>query len=184
VTEGRLVGIFVGAEARAPLTSVGEARAEVGRGLEGDRYRSAQGTFWKPMSDFEVTLIESESLDALTAETGTNLEPGEARRNLVTRGVRLNDLVNRQFQVGEVTLVGIRFCEPCSHLESLTGQKLRPFLAGRGGLRAGIVTGGVIRVGDVIRASDECRMTEPSAISTQPSAPGMASDCTCISAEG
>jgi MOSC domain-containing protein YiiM len=157
--EGRLVGIFVGSQARVPLSSIIEVRAEAGRGLEGDRYWSAQGTFWKPMADFEVTLIESESLEALAAETETTIEPGEARRNLVTRGVRLNDLVNCSFQVGEVTLVGIRLCEPCGHLERLTGQKLRPFLAGRGGLRAGIVTSGMIRVGDPIKTSDECRVT-------------------------
>src|SRR5215469_16188070 len=142
--EGRLIGIFVGPKAEAPLNSLHEVRAETGRGLEGDRYWSSQGTFWKPQSDFEVTLIEVESLEALAAEAGVVLEPREARRNLATRGVRLNDLVNRKFTVGEVTLLGIRLCEPCGHLERLTGRKLRPFLAGRGGLRAGIVKGGMI----------------------------------------
>lgn len=150
IGEGQLVGIFVGGEAEAPLTSVGEVRAEAGRGLEGDRYWARQGTFWKPKPDFEVTLIEVESLDALRAETGVVLEPREARRNLATRGVRLNDLVQRQFTVGQATLFGIRLCEPCGHLERLTGRRLRPFLEGRGGLRAGIVTGGLIRVGDSI----------------------------------
>jgi MOSC domain-containing protein YiiM len=149
--EGRLVGIFVGPEAKVALTAAREVRAEAGRGLEGDRYWSRQGTFWKPKSDFEVTLIEIESLETLAAETGVVLEPRDARRNLATRGVRLNELVNREFQVGEVTLVGIRLCEPCGHLERLTGQKLKPFLEGRGGLRAGIVSSGMIRLGDPIR---------------------------------
>jgi MOSC domain-containing protein YiiM len=149
--EGRLVGIFVGPQAEAPLGAVGEVRAEAGRGLEGDRYWAGQGTFWTAESDREVTLIEMESIEALAADNGIVLEPWQARRNLATRGVRLNDLVNRRFHVGEVTLLGIRLCEPCGHLERLTGQKLRPFLEGRGGLRAGIVTGGVIRIGDLIR---------------------------------
>ena len=153
--EGRVVGIFVVAEATAPLASVSEVRAEPGRGLEGDRYWLGQGTFWKQQPDYEVTLIETEAIEALAAETGVSLQPRDARRNLATRGVRLNDLVNRVFRVGEATLVGIRLCEPCGHLERLTGQTLRPGLVGRGGLRAGIVTGGLIRVGDAIEVEQE-----------------------------
>ena len=148
--EGRLVGIFVGDRAKAPMTSISAVQAEAGRGLEGDRYWSRQGTFWKPMSDFEVTLVEVESLEGLAAEAGVLLGAQDTRRNLATRGVRLNNLVNHRFTVGEVTLVGIRLCEPCGHLERLTGLKLKPFLEGRGGLRAGIVTSGIIRVGDLI----------------------------------
>lgn len=83
------------------------------------------------------------------------LEPADTRRNLVTRGVRLNELVGRRFRVGEVTLKGVRLCETCGHLEQLAGTKLRPFLAGRAGLRAGIVIGGVIRVGDAIQVEPE-----------------------------
>jgi len=150
MTDGRLIGIYVAAEARLPLRAVPEVRAEPGRGLEGDRYWARQGTLWKPEPDREVTLIESESLDALAREAVVALEPAAARRNLVTRGVRLNDLVGRCFQVGEVTLKGLRLCEGCGHLERLTGAQLRPFLAGRAGLRAAIITGGVIRVGDTI----------------------------------
>jgi MOSC domain-containing protein YiiM len=153
--EGRVVGIFIGPVAQAPLASVPEVRAEQGRGLEGDRYWSGQGTFWKREPDREVTLIETEALEALAAETGVTLEPSESRRNLATRGVRLNALVNRCFRVGEATLVGIRLCEPCGHLERLTGQTLRPGLVGRGGLRAGIAAGGVIRVGDPIEVERE-----------------------------
>jgi len=154
---GRVVGIFVGPEAKAPLASVAEVRAEPGRGLEGDRYWLGQGTFWKREPDYEVTLIETEALETLAVETGVMLEPCEARRNLATRGVRLNALVNRQFRVGEATLLGIRLCEPCGHLERLTGKTLRPGLASRGGLRASIVTGGVIRRGDAIEVERESR---------------------------
>jgi len=152
---GIVAGIFVGREAREPLTSVAQVRAEAGRGLEGDRYWSGQGTFWKPKPDHEVTLIETESLEALAAEAGVRLDPRDARRNLATRGVRLNDLVGRRFRVGEATLMGIRLCEPCAHLERLTGRTLRPALEGHGGLRAGIVTGGMIRVGDAISVEAE-----------------------------
>ena len=96
----------MGAEARLPLRAVLEVRAEPGRGLEGDRYWARQGTLWKPEPDREVTLIEWESLETLAREAAVALEPAAARRNLVTRGVRLNDLVGRWFQVGEVTLKG------------------------------------------------------------------------------
>lgn len=158
--DGQVAGIYVGGEARGPLAAVDEVHAEAGRGLEGDRYWKRQGTFWKPTADREVTLIESEVLESLSAEAGMTIEGHDARRNLVTRGVRLNALVNHRFRVGEATLVGIRLCEPCGHLEQLTGRRLRTFLAGRGGLRAGIVTGGVIRVGDRIEAEPEATATE------------------------
>jgi MOSC domain-containing protein YiiM len=152
MAQGRVFGVFVGPQARAPLAAVREVRAEPGRGLEGDRYWARQGTFWKPIPDREVTLIEVEVLEALGRESGVELEPRDARRNIATRGVRLNDLVGRRFRVGEVVLEGIRLCEPCSHLESLTGRKLRPLLNGHGGLRARIIAGGVIHVGDSIEA--------------------------------
>jgi MOSC domain-containing protein YiiM len=155
MTQGRVEGIFVGALAAAPLDAVREVRAEHGKGLTGDRYWSGQGTFWKPLRDREVTLIEMESLESLAAETGITLQPRDARRNIATRGVRLNDLVNRRFRVGEATLLGIRLCEPCGHLERLTGQTLRPALNGRGGLRAAVLVDGAIRVGDGIETPGE-----------------------------
>jgi MOSC domain-containing protein YiiM len=155
MADGQLIGVYVAVEARAPLRAVPEVRAEPGRGLEGDRYWARQGTLWKPEPDREVTLIELESFEALAREAGVALEPADARRNLVTRGVRLNELVGRRFRVGEVTLKGVRLCGPCGHLEQLAGTKLRAFLAGRAGLRAGIVIGGVMRVGDAIQAEPE-----------------------------
>jgi MOSC domain-containing protein YiiM len=153
--EGRLISIYVAAQAKLPLRAVPEVRAEPGRGLEGDRYWARQGTLWKPEPDREITLIESESLVALAQEAAVVLEPADARRNLVTRGVRLNELVGRRFRVGEVSLRGMQLCEPCGHLERLAGAKLRPLLAGRAGLRAAILIGGVIRVGDSIEVMPE-----------------------------
>lgn len=160
MTEGRVEGIFVGTSAAAPLDAVREARAEQGRGLVGDRYWSGQGTFWKPLGDREVTLIEMESLEALGAAAGIVLEARDARRNIATRGIRLNDLVNRRFRVGDAILLGIRLCEPCGHLERLTGQTLRPALNGRGGLRAAIMGSGAIRVGDGIETTGELETPE------------------------
>lgn len=135
------------------MSAVEKARAIPGKGLEGDRYHSQTGTFSnKPGPAREVTLIEIEALEALKRDYGIELGLGSSRRNLVTRGVPLNHLVGREFRVGEVTLRGIRLCEPCSHLEGLTRPGVIRGLVHRGGLRAQILTEGTICAGDTIQA--------------------------------
>jgi MOSC domain-containing protein YiiM len=145
---GTIEFIYVAPTAAAPTVSVNEALAIPGVGLEGDRYALGKGTFSKPEPDFELTLIEAEAIEALKRDYNVELAPGEARRNLVTRGVALNHLVGRDFQIGEVRAHGIRLCEPCDHLQRLTGRQLIKGLRHRGGLRAQILTPGSIRVGD------------------------------------
>jgi MOSC domain-containing protein YiiM len=86
----------------------------------------------------------------MTRETEITMEPGQARRNLVTRGVPLNHLVGKEFSVGAVVLRGIRLCEPCGHLEALTIKGVKEGLCHRGGLRAQILHGGVLKTGDRI----------------------------------
>ena len=78
------------------------------------------------------------------------LAPGEARRNVVTRGIDLNALVGRRFRVGDAECVGRRLCEPCAHLQRLTHPGILRDLVHRGGLRADILEGGAIRVGDTV----------------------------------
>ena len=97
----------------------------------------------------QLTLIEAEVLDALR-EDGLHLTPVDARRNIVTRGIDLNALVGQEFQIGTVRCIGRRLCEPCSHLQRLTGTALLRPMVHRGGLRADILTSGVVRVGDTI----------------------------------
>lgn len=146
---GTVVAIYLTPQASEPMIAVSEVRAVEGKGLEGDRYFHQTGTYsQKPGPDREVTLIESEALEALQRETGITLAPGASRRNIVTRGAPLNQLVGKEFRVGEVTLRGIRLCEPCAHLEQLTQPGVLQALVHRGGLRAQILTGGMIRVGD------------------------------------
>jgi MOSC domain-containing protein YiiM len=150
--QGQLVAIYVAARKRAPLHRVDQVRAVEARGLEGDRYFVKDGTYsGKPGPDREVTLIEIEAIEALTRESNLMLEPGQARRNLVTRGVPLNHLVGREFTVGDVRLRGIRLCEPCGHLESLTVSGVQQGLCHRGGLRAQVVQGGILHAGDTVR---------------------------------
>jgi MOSC domain-containing protein YiiM len=153
MSTGTVEFIYIAPAATAPTLSVKEALAIPGVGLEGDRYALRQGTFFKPEPDFELTLIEAEAIEALERDYHVELAPGEARRNLVTRGVALNHLVGRDFQIGEVKAHGIRLCEPCSHLQRLTGRSVIKGLLHRGGLRAQILTQGAIRVGDSLRAS-------------------------------
>jgi MOSC domain-containing protein YiiM len=132
------------------MSTVEQVRAVAARGLEGDRYFLGLGTFWKPKPDYEVTLIEIEALEALERDYGVVLVPAEARRNIVTRGLALNHLVGQEFQVGEAILRGLRLCEPCAHLERLTHTDLIQGLTHRGGLRAQILIGGAIKVGDAV----------------------------------
>lgn len=151
---GRVTHMFISPAARGPMLAMDEVRAVAGRGLEGDRYFKGEGTFSATVGrSGEITLIEMETLEALQREAGIRLLPGEPRRNLVTRGVRLNDLLGRSFCVGGVLLRGLRLCHPCDHLELLTQEGVKQALVNRGGLRAEIVRGGTIRIGDTISAS-------------------------------
>jgi MOSC domain-containing protein YiiM len=155
--EGRLDSIWITDRKATPLHSVDQAEAVAGHGLVADRYHRQEGTFSKPSPDREITLIEREALEALGRDCQIALEPGQARRNLVTRGVPLNHLVGREFLVGDVLLRGIRLCEPCGHLERLTVLGVEKGLLHRGGLRAQIVRGGTLKCGDVVRAAEEAR---------------------------
>jgi MOSC domain-containing protein YiiM len=148
---GTLDSIHIASAAKEAMRSVAEVRALPGVGLESDRYALRQGTFWKSQPDYELTLIEAEAIEALKRDYAVELVPGDARRNLVTRGVPLNHLVGREFSIGEVKIRGLRLCEPCDHLQQLTGQPVIKGLRHRGGLRAQILSEGMIRVGDAVK---------------------------------
>jgi MOSC domain-containing protein YiiM len=151
VFEGNVSGIFIGPEKGKPMVGVEKVRAVAGGGLEGDRYFAKKGTFSKKDDPSrEVTLIEQEALDAAWRSYDVEVDPAETRRNILTEGAPLNHLVGREFTVGEVRLRGIKLCEPCGHLERVTAKGVREPLVHRGGLRAQILSDGVIRVGDPI----------------------------------
>jgi len=150
--QGELVAVFIGPRTAEALQAVEQVEAIAGRGLDGDRYCRGEGTFAKKDSpDREVTLIESEALEALTRDCEIPLRPEQARRNLLTRGVPLNHLVGKEFSIDEVVLRGLRLCEPCGHLEKLTVKGIEKGLLHRGGLRAQILRGGTLRPGAVIK---------------------------------
>jgi MOSC domain-containing protein YiiM len=145
-----LEAIYISPAARTLPHSVETVRAFAGRGLEGDRYALGGGTFSANSGQRDVTLIEAEELDRFVREYGHPFDAAQSRRNLVTRGVRLNELVGRDFLVGTVAMRGLRLCEPCSHLVRLTSAPVLPGLVHRGGLYAQILQDGELAVGDPI----------------------------------
>lgn len=145
---GAVSGILVAPRAEAPPMRVRDAVALEGRGLEGDRYARGEGTFSAPGRGYQLTLVEGEVLDEI------ELSWEDARRNIVTTGISLNALVGRRFRVGVVECVGRRLAEPCAHLERLARPGLLRPLVHRGGLRADILSGGTISVGDEIASAE------------------------------
>jgi len=148
---GEVVSIHIADRAEARVRSVDHVRAVPGKGLEGDRYFLESGTYSdRPGPGREVTLIESEAIEAMARDNQITIPAGATRRNVTARGAPLNHLVGQEFEVGRVRLLGIKLCEPCSHLEGLTQKGIIAGLVHRGGLRAKILTDGEIRVGDPI----------------------------------
>jgi MOSC domain-containing protein YiiM len=131
--------IAVAAEESA-LPSAVESVEVTSEGVVGDRYGHSG----------DLTLIEAEALEGLAADTGIALSHEQSRRQVLTRGISLNDLVEKRFRVGEVECVGQEWCEPCRHLQSLTEPGVLRGLVHRGGLRADIVRPGRIAAGDPV----------------------------------
>lgn len=122
------------------IVSVDSVRAFAGQGLQGDRHFRVEGA--RPGE--ALTLVEAEALEDV------GLTGAQSRRQVVVRGVRLNDLVGKRFRVGYVDCLGVRLCEPCLHLQQLTRPGIIKELVGRGGLNADILLDGLITVGDPV----------------------------------
>jgi len=126
--------------------AVESAVCHAGKGLEGDR------NFGYPDPEScDITLIEAEAFESQRSEHGLDLQPEAARRQVLVRGVDLGDFIGRRFRVGELECEGEERCEPCNHLAKLVGTQI--VLKGllHTGLRARILSGGTIRVGDEVR---------------------------------
>ncbi len=150
-----IVSIQIADNAESSLRNVEQVNAVAGMGLEGDRYYTRTGTYSKKHDESrEATFIEAEALEALARDYHVELAGADSRRNFTTRGVALNHLVGREFRVGEATFRGIRLCEPCTHLEKVSGKPARPGLIHRGGLRAQIVKSGRVCVGDELTVEE------------------------------
>jgi len=152
---GSVVGIFVAPESAADMIAVPQVRAFADRGLEGDRFfRSA----WSAVnrSDKAVSLIEEEVLDLAAAELGLKSIAQLTRRNIVTRGVPMVELLHKEFTVGGVRMHGMRLFEPCGHLVKVSKLPgIFNALNHRSGLKAAILSDGVISVGDKVALQSE-----------------------------
>jgi MOSC domain-containing protein YiiM len=151
---GAVERIFVAPDSGEPMEDVGAVEAVAGRGLRGDRYFEEKGLYDRrdDLPDgTDVTLIEREALEAVRRDDELALRPEQTRRNVLTRDVPLNHLVDREFRVGEARLVGCQLCEPCSYMEKLADTEgAMNALIHRGGLNANVVDSGDIAVGDTI----------------------------------
>lgn len=146
VRVGVVEALVVAPAAEAPVVLVNEAVAVPGSGLKGDRYAAGAGTFASGRPGSALTLVDAAVLESLDRDV-------DHRRNVVVRGTDLNALVGREFTVGEVRCRGRRLCEPCAHLDRLNGGGVLRPLVHRGGLRADVVSGGTVRVGDALTAT-------------------------------
>jgi MOSC domain-containing protein YiiM len=145
---GRVEGIYISPKKGELPEPVDSVRAVAGRGLEGNRY------FFEgdAPAGQALTLIAAEAVEAMEQEHGISLEPRETRRNVVTRGIDVNELVGKRFRVGDVDCLGVELCEPCTTLQGMTKPGVIKGLAHRGGLNADILTDGDINVGDSVVA--------------------------------
>jgi MOSC domain-containing protein YiiM len=155
MTEGIVISIHIAEEAGGAVKGLDAVHAVPGKGLEGDRYFAHAGTYSDtPGTGRDLTLIESEQLEVIEREHGIKLGPGQTRRNLTTSGISLNELMDKEFRIGELTVRGTRLCEPCAYLAGKIGDPgALKALVHRAGLRCDIVTEGTIKVGDAISAA-------------------------------
>ena len=128
------------------ISEVNSIKVLVNQGIVGDRHFNE---FNDPYN--QITLIESENIDYYNIKYGQNIPYKDFRRNIITKGIKLNDLVGKRFKIGKVELEGIDLCRPCKHLSEILDQDniIKEFLR-RGGLRCQILTSSTIEVGDKI----------------------------------
>jgi len=149
---GSVVALFVVDRMSDPMKKVEQVNALAGKGLEGDRYMLGTGTYSKkPQPGRQVTLIKSEMLELLKDKFDITVKPEGSRRNVLTKGVEINDLIGTEFYVGTVLLRAHRITQPCLYLEKLLDQPgLYKELWDNGGISCEILTDGIIKEGDII----------------------------------
>jgi MOSC domain-containing protein YiiM len=144
---GRVEAVWTTAAEGEPMTAV-ESASAVSGGLDGDRYQRGTG-YYSPFDVCEVTFVAGAALDAIHEEAGLDLSGGEHRRNVVTRGVDLAELLASRFRIGGAVFEGTRPRPPCRHVEEVAGMEgLMDALRDRGGICADVVEAGEFAVGD------------------------------------
>ncbi len=155
----QLLAIQIAADKGAPMQSLETVQAIEGAGLDGDRYATGKGAFSKTRDVVRhLSLIESEAIQDVRESNQVDLTFADTRRNLLTVGIRLNDLVGKQFRIGEVLVEGVELCDPCARPGKLSGKpelnNFKELLDGRGGLRVKIISTGVLKTGDAIEIDE------------------------------
>ncbi|ATW87640.1 MOSC domain-containing protein [Halohasta litchfieldiae] len=132
-----------------------ESVEAVDGGLVGDRYLQGTG-YYSPYDVCEITLLEAEAIETIHETFGIDLWDGRHRRNIVTRGVKLHDLLETTFRIGTVELRGTRPRPPCRHVEHVAdeGGVARALGEDRGGICARVLSSGTITVGDSIEITE------------------------------
>jgi len=152
---GKVIGIFITQKKGDPILPLEQVHVLPGLGIEGDRYFDYRhNPDMDTKTGREITLIEMEAIESMRDGEGINISPEQTRRNILTSGISLNELVGHDFLVGDVQLRGVRLCEPCQYLANRTDQRILHSMVHRGGLRADIITAGNIRINDLITYSE------------------------------
>lgn len=148
---GRVKEIYIAEKGSKPISQL-SVQVEENKGVVGDRYYNGKGTFSEKLTGnrkSEITFIGSEEIDTFNSTQNEELGFGDVRRNIVTQGIQLKELIGKEFTIGTAKFLGIEHCEPCAHLASTVNQKVLPHLA-HTGLRAAILQSGKIEVGHEI----------------------------------
>ena len=148
---GKVVEIGIANIKGNQIQKVNKVEALKGKGLQNDRKFSENN-----QKKRQVTLIEIENINHFNNISNTNIHPLDFRRNIITENVRLNELVGKEFFVGNIKLKGHDLCRPCKYLQDKLKQNnfVKEFLH-TGGLRCEILTSGKINVGDIIKQKND-----------------------------
>ena len=150
---GTVIDILIANKAKELLSECKEVKVVKNKGIIGDRYFYGLGSFsqrLKDKHDFHITLIEKEEIDSFNQLTGLNYSNAKFRRNLVTEGIKLNDLLGKKFEINGVLLFGMRLCEPCKMLADDIGKEFLVSMVHKAGLRAKVLESGDVKIGDTI----------------------------------
>ncbi len=145
--------LLIATSSGSEMISLQHVNVISGKGIEGDRYFSPLGfndRQRKPDADFEVTLIEQELIDFFNIQTNNHYSGADYRRNIVTQGIDLNALLGKSFTIGNITLKGVSLCEPCAALSQSLGPEIMTLMIHKTGLRAQVISDGLLRTGDEI----------------------------------
>ena len=120
-----------------------------GKGIIGDRHFQEDNE-----AKNQITLIESENIDYFNNKFNIQILYTDFRRNIITKGIKLNELINKQLMIGETKIMGKKLCRPCKHLQEMLDHKeiIKEFIQ-KGGLRCEILVSGIIKVGDEIKTT-------------------------------